>query len=571
MTCGAKTPAARFAVAAFLLLAALPARAQADQWVVIPATTDTDLTRLDPSLQELTDELTRAGVSVPPASDTAARFEARGSESARAPTEAELEAWADLSRRGLGHLARLEYAAALEELKSANVLSRSAAVELNRNESTAGVLLDTCLYTVRALLGLGKRATARAQAEECARLAPGAEVNANMHPPDVRAFYEDAVDAGLSGTGSLAIASAPPGCEAWVNGRLAGRTPARFDRLPSGAYGVQVECDERVGRVHRVIVGRGTIELRVDTRFDQALHTDGRLWMRYAAWPSPEQLASDAQSIASTLSPDAVVLVTAPTEATMEIRLVDGAGSPRGFARLPTPDQNGERPRLAWAVEKLIAGECSEWSDGEARPVDCASGKPVTSDDTAQSTELRRPPRGQFISGVTLASVGTASLVTAYALYGVRSGSADDDMIQSPTNENQARWLNLRAGMFYTGSVGAAALVTAMPLALPYRNRTPWWAWFSGATGIALAATSIALAITAPPQPELSRVADPDGYVARGKRTDAAFLVGVTAAPLLTMPLVYLLRREGKRGPTGMTPRIMVSRSGGTIGLAGAF
>ena len=57
--------------------------------------------------------------------------------------------------------------------------------------------------------------------------------------------------------------------------------------------------------------------------------------------------------------------------------------------------------------------------------------------------------------------------------------------------------------------------------------------------GLALAATSIAFAVTAPPTPDVSRVVDPQGYVDRAKRTDAAFLLGVTSAPLLTMPLPH--------------------------------
>ena len=144
-------------------------------------------------------------------------------------------------------------------------------------------------------------------------------------------------------------------------------------------------------------------------------------------------------------------------------------------------------------------------------------------------------------------------------------------MVALPSNDNQARWLNTRFGMFYTGSIGAGLLVTAMPLALPYRARTPWWGWLAGGTGLALAATSIALAVTAPPEPDVSRVVDPQGYVDRARRTDGAFLAGVTAAPLLTMPLVYLLRRDDKRRRAELTPEIVVSRSGGFAAIRGIY
>jgi hypothetical protein len=61
--------------------------------------------------------------------------------------------------------------------------------------------------------------------------------------------------------------------------------------------------------------------------------------------------------------------------------------------------------------------------------------------------------------------------------------------------------------------------------------------------------------VTAPPTPDVSRVADPQGYVDRAERTDGAFLAGVSAAPLLSMPLVYLLRRDDKRGRAELAPK----------------
>ena len=125
--------------------------------------------------------------------------------------------------------------------------------------------------------------------------------------------------------------------------------------------------------------------------------------------------------------------------------------------------------------------------------------------------------------------------------------------------------------MFYSGAAGAAALVTAMPMVLPYRAKTPWWAWLSGGVGVALVGTSIALAVTAPPEPSVSRVADPQGYVERATRTDAAFLTGITAAPLLAMPLVYLLRRGDKKAKAEIWPTAVAARHGGSIGVQGAF
>jgi hypothetical protein len=366
-----------------------------------------------------------------------------------------------------------------------------------------------------------------------------------MHPPSIRTFYDDVVDASRSSAGTLEVQSEPSGCSVWVNGIAFGASPARIERLPLGTYAVQVECGAEAGRVHRVGVERGTTDARVDTEFDHAVQTAGPISLRYTEPPNRARLASDAEALARKLEVNAVVLVSVRTGEAIELSRVDADGkrsSARAWTRLEQPDTAA----LAAAVDTLL---------GKAPP------KPPR----------QRPPHGQFVAGVSLASVGSASLLAGYALYAVSATKLADQMIALPSNDNQAQWLNTRFGMFYVGSFGAGMLVTAMPLALPYQPKTPWWGWLSGGAGLALAATSIALAVTAPPTPDASRVADPQGYVDRAKRTDAAFLAGVSAAPLLTMPLVYLLRRDEKRGRAQLLPEIVVSRSGGFAGIRGTY
>ena len=127
--------------------------------------------------------------------------------------------------------------------------------------------------------------------------------------------------------------------------------------------------------------------------------------------------------------------------------------------------------------------------------------------------------------------------------------------------------------MLVTSSVGAAAVVAAMPLALPKRAKTPWWAWLSGGVGVGLAAFSVAYGVTADAKPDTScsslRIASREAQmcVKRGEQTSVAILTGVTAAPLLTIPLVYLFRRDGAR----LTPGVEVSRAGGYVSVRGEF
>jgi len=48
-------------------------------------------------------------------------------------------------------------------------------------------------------------------------------------------------------------------------------------------------------------------------------------------------------------------------------------------------------------------------------------------------------------------------------------------------------------------------------------------------------------------------------------------MLGVTAAPLLTMPLVYLFRKSETKLAAKLSPSISVDRSGGALGVRGVF
>lgn len=513
--------------------------AHAEEWLVVPVSFGEDAPTTRALAEEAAESLAQRGISVMPNTAAAKLFEERVSTPARAVGEADIDAWAKLSRSALGHLARNEYEAALVELEKAQGVSRTAVEALNRDPTTAAVLSNTCLYAVRALISVGKRATAQVQALECARLSPGVKPNAKMHPPAIRTFYEDVVEAGRSRFGTLVVESDAT-CEVRVNGVGFGAPPVRVEQLPEGDYRAQVECDDTPGRVHHVRSGRGTTTLHIDAKLDRAIRTNDALELSYAATPDAVELERDSRSLARLLSVDRVLLVIPSRDGRSELLAVgvdEGADEHRA-ARIDTT--------VSDALSALF---------GET---------PVT-------TKPGRTPRGKFIAGVSLASIGTASLVTAYSLYALNATNAADDMVALPNNENQARWLNLRTGMYYTGSAGAAALVAAMPLALPYREKTPWWAWLSGGVGVGLVATSIALAVTAPATPSESRVANPQGYVDRAKRTDPAFLAGVTAAPLLTMPLVYLLRRDEERQRAQWMPQVAASRRAAFLGVEGRY
>jgi hypothetical protein len=228
----------------------------------------------------------------------------------------------------------------------------------------------------------------------------------------------------------------------------------------------------------------------------------------------------------------------------------------------------------------LLEGRCTDFTPVDPVPLLCkgeeaAPAEPVAA--PADGWPAHRPPRGQFITGLTLASVGAASLITGYALFLPRKSAAEDWLsevvTEMRTEVTQEKWLNLNTGIIIAGAVGGAALVAAMPLVLPKRDKTPWLAWLSGGVGLGLAAFSIAWGVTADPEPGVSCSSPEIGpqdaatCITRAEQVSLAVLTGATAAPLLTVPLVYLLRPSEKN----IQPSVEVGRTGAYIAVSGRF
>jgi len=168
--------------------------------------------------------------------------------------------------------------------------------------------------------------------------------------------------------------------------------------------------------------------------------------------------------------------------------------------------------------------------------------------------------------------------LTGYVLLGPRARVSEDwvsalDSGGDGSASSQQKWFNMGTGIMATSASGSAALVAAMPLALPNRAKTPWWGWLSGGLGVGFAAFSIAYGVTAEPGPDTSCSSlvvdanDARACVKHAEQVSLSVLTGLTAAPLLTIPLVYLLRR----GKTKLEPSVELSRAGGYVSVRRAF
>ena len=573
------------ALTALVLGYAPTARAQSADWVIVPTSTKQDVSWMQPAVTTMQGALSRQGIGVLSPEQAAALFEQKGSASSTKVTDTDVQEWVTRSRQAIRHLARGDYATALKELKQAQVLSRKAVDELNRVQIRSQNVLDTCLYLVRALLETGDRARAKAQVQECVRLVPQGEPNPHMHTPDVIALYKATSAPGPEQTGSLAVSSEPSGCEVRINGLGFGKTPFEIADLYPGEYQVQVECDPgRRGRVHPVSVKDGRAEVFVDVRFDRAVRTVPLLWLGYPSQQEASRRSSDAQQIAKVLRPGAVVLASVPSIDTMELEAVSGSERRSGLVRIPTSPSGPTPDVAAAAAVALINGECKDFTGPKPVTISCKTKRvdpPLVppGEEAATGWQANRPPRGQWIAGVTLASIGSASLLTGYGLFIVRNGTES-----GAQGTELQKWINLRYGMIGSSMGGSAGLIAAMPLALPDRSSTPWWAWMSGGFGIGFLVASIATAVTAEStRSQAGAVAcaagsDPlvggiltDECKKRGRQTDLAILFGATSAPLLTMPLVYLFRKDEKKRGVTLTPNLAFGPSGGWVRIEGTF
>jgi hypothetical protein len=546
-----------------------------DQWLIVPVATFAD-SWVEPTTSRLFDELAARGVGVWSPESAAKRFEVGGSAPAPVMTDAELRQWLERSNGVLESLVQGNPAGAYKHLREAELLSLATVVALNRDSELAQKVLDTCLLGVRALLETQSSVQAVAMARECRRLAFTGEPAPHMHPPPVVEMLARLDAERAERAAVLQVRSEPSGCAVRINGAMLGETPLEVPHLLSGRYVVQVECDaDQRGRAHYADVAAGTAEVFVDPRFDRAMVTRPTLALHYAdAIEADRHRNDDVAELAEVVPAGSLVLMSTPDTATIELQLLRGpAHDNTAFARIKGSPSGPTRGDIALAARTLIDGKCVDLSTVPPVILSCGT-EPPSSEATWPATRM---PRGKFISGLTLFGVGSASLLTSYVLLGPRVRTSEDWVHALDTGQGaasfQQKWINMGIGLVATSSAGAAALVTAMPLALPKKVKTPWWAWLSGGLGVGFAAFSVAYGVTAesgPGTPCDTLVTDPDEArtcVRRSERIATAVLTGATAAPLLTIPLVYLLRPAESK----LTPEVEVNRSGAYVGIRGEF
>lgn len=583
-------------VAALVPFASAPAEAEVDpaapsleaqRWLVLlgvdvpKGTTDvqSSVEALHGTAEALRQELTLRGFSVWPADRASERFEVLGSAPAPEVSQSDIDSWVERSRSAVRYLARADYKAARRELMAAQRLADRAAAELNREAARAQQVLDTCLFMARAYVETKNDAEARRQARECRHLVPRVEPSAFRHTPEVRELLAE-VDREMASEapGQLEVRSTPSDCVVRINGVDFGRTPVSGVELPTGMYRVQVECEAgQRGRIHRVSIESGANTFLSDAKLERAVRTRPVLHLRYGARESVVERMEQARQVAAVLGDAAVLMLSTPDPGTLRVDL-DADGFTPESAWLPMHDGSADPDDIRRAVDALFDGRSVDFTGphpiaGASWQADAAPA--ATVNPTAASVVQAEPERArsvprareQRIAGWSLFGLGVASIGASVGLH-VWRGTLGDDFIESPSNLSAAqRWNDARISVWTTAAFGGAAASASMSLFLPDRERTPWWGWTLGALGVGLGGYAIyeGVTMTDCPEPYIANSSAVESCIARGQEVGRLSLALAGAAPLLTVPLVYLFR------PLRTQPSVAVKREGAMMQIRRTF
>jgi hypothetical protein len=209
----------------------------------------------------------------------------------------------------------------------------------------------------------------------------------------------------------------------------------------------------------------------------------------------------------------------------------------------------------------------ASWQDELASSVAVGATTAAVTEGESERKGGAPRPRNQRIAGWSLFGVGVASIGASIGLH-VWRGELGDRFIETPANLSAAqKWNDVRIGVWTTAAFGGVATSAAMPLLLPDYERTPWWGWTLGAVGLGLTGYAIYEGVTMAscPEPYVADQVAVASCVARGQEAGRLALALAGAAPLLTIPLVYLLR------PLRAEPSVSVTGEGAMVKVRKAF
>lgn len=539
-----------FFAAALALLVPAGAMAQSPSILVLPWSLEgRDPASLAARAEGVTGAISsREGAAIAIA-DARRRFEDAGSAEPPSLTDGDLDRWLALSRQAVRQLASGDYAGAATTLTEAEALSEPATAELNRQDTRARQVLDTCLFDVRRLIETSDpRAPERALA--CRRASPRVSPSPFVHTPETVELLQH-VDAHLAASppGTLRLESEPSGCSVRFNGIPVGTTPFVSEDLVTGDYRAQIECGDLAsaqrGRVHRIRLGEGASTVRIDVRFDAAVHTDTALRLSYASEAEAEaHRLEDGLTAAGVVGANEVWLVA--------IEADDGLGDAVRIDRVRVADGQvlatvrARTARLPYAVQALVA-ERSEDQLGQSAVAMEHWGRSAV----AATPPTTTPPPGvvpgradwEIGVGLTLGALAIGGYVTSFVLLQTEMGYGHLATQPLATDldyfSRRRQWTDWELPVMALGWAGGALGIAALPFLMSDEDGTPWWSWVIGGAGVAVIAAGVAIALTST---GCGIERPTDACVGNTAMANAGSTIASMGAPLFAVPFVYLLR-----------------------------
>jgi len=331
-----------------------------------------------------------------------------------------------------------------------------------------------------------------------------------------------------------------------------------------------------MGAVHRVTIGDEPVHLRIDAGLQEAAHSSPCLGLRYPdAATASSRVIGHARGLARVAGASRLLLIRSEGGSEEHTLTLIDVGTGRALDE-ETLLSSADDANLA---ETLVA---IAQSGGLLAHADAPSPPSQTH---AEADAIEEPPIGTYppveggarIAGLSLVSAGGLALGLA-GVYMIQLGTNRDQFTVAEPNDfdfNERRDALDTAQLMVTllSATGGALSSAATALLVRGADATPLWAWISGATGLGAIGGGIALMASAPScegGAAPNRTQRDDCGARAGRLSLGALLVSV-GAPLLSLPLTYLLKspRNGTAGETNANLHLRVVANGATLSVEG--
>lgn len=409
-------------------------------------------------------------------------------DSSRAPRtlgEADREQIGVAANAALDAASSGESEAALQHLERALAIGDRALESSNRDTRTAQQLYKACLLAVQVLALSGRDDDAVMQARDCLARSPDLQLpptERRLYAPEVREALAQADARATNDRGApVVIDSRPQGCPVYINGRRTGVTPYTL-AAAKRRWLVQVDCNDRPGRVHVVTSGTVPSRIEIDAGFEASIREAAGALTLHLDDPNADPRRY-AKHLGRVLNAQYVLLAFDVGGDRLSLQRISTAAEPRTSMIVP---KSYSLEELGAALDQLVAPLVKRPEPEELAPV---ALNPTHN--LGLSTWSKAVGIGAIGAGVVLAGLGGGTYRAQRQKQRAYFATPRD---AEAYYKHGAAWSKARTAPYVLSSIGGAvALSGVLGLTLAASpNALPWWAAATaGAAGTTLGVWSI--------------------------------------------------------------------------------